>query len=285
MPSDNKVIKYSNFTPSSSNVTFSEVKVNAKGGKKIFVSYNGAPILIQLPKMGSPFGVNRSKYGDATNFSGPPKCSVSFGNMDEHPELKELHDKLTSVENIVKKEAQTNSNAWFKKKKMSMETINEFFKSSIKQSKDKETNEPNGKYPDTFDFKIIEYNGQVQTTFFSNDKHPDTKKPVELDSAVFSAHRALKGAQLKVILKLNSVWIVDKKFGCTWDAESMIVFPTKTLGNDYAFIDESDNEEDLQDYNEEHEEQESSKEKDSSSSESDDSSDSDSDSDGSDDDD
>ena len=260
MPSDNKVIKYSNFTPSSSNITFSEVKVNAKGGKKIYVSYDGSPIMVQLPKMGSPFGVNRSKFGEPTNLSGPPKCSVSFGNMDEHPEFKELHEKLRKIEEIVKKEAQKNSNTWFKKKKMTMDTINEFFKSSIKQSKDKETNEPDRKYPDTFDFKIMDYGGNIQTTFFSSEKDPKTKKPNELDSSVYSAHRALKGTQIKVILKLNSVWVVDKKFGCTWDAESMVVYPNKTLGDNYAFIDESDKEDEKDEKEEETSEEESSEE-------------------------
>ena len=271
MPSDNKVIKYSKFTPSSSNITFSDVKVNAKGGKKIYVSYEGSPIMVQFPKMSSPFGVNRSKYGEPTNLSGPPKCSVSFGNMDDNSELKDLHNKLRNVEDIVKKEAQKNSNTWFKKKKMTMDTINEFFKSSIKQSKDKETNEPDGKYPDTFDFKIMDYGGNVQTTFFSSEKDPKTKRPNELDSSVFSAHRALKGAQIKVILKLNSVWVVDKKFGCTWDAESMVVYPNKTLGDDYAFIDESDDEND----NENEEEKEETSDEESSEEDSDSDSDSD----------
>ena len=275
MPSDNKVIKYSKFTPNSSNITFSDVKVNAKGGKKIFVSYNGAPILVQLPKMSAPYGVNRSKYGEPTNISGPPKCSVSFGNMDENPELKDLHNKLSTIEELVKKEAQKNSNEWFKKKKMSMDTINEFYKSSIKQSKDKETNEPNGKYPDTFDFKIIEYNGQVNTTFFSSEKDSKTKRPVELDGEAYSAHRALKGSQVKLILKLNSVWIVDKKFGCTWEADSMIVYPNKSLGDSYAFIDESDDEEEPQ--NEEESSKENSESESESEEESDDESEDDSD--------
>jgi len=180
--------------------------------------------------------------------------------MDEHPEFKELHEKLRKIEEIVKKEAQKNSNTWFKKKKMTMDTINEFFKSSIKQSKDKETNEPDGKYPDTFDFKIMDYGGNIQTTFFSSEKDPKTKRPNELDSSVYSAHRALKGTQIKVILKLNSVWVVDKKFGCTWDAESMVVYPNKTLGDNYAFIDESDKEHEKEEKEEETSEEESSEE-------------------------
>ena len=57
--------------------------------------------------------------------------------------------------------------SWFKKNK-SMEVLKDSYTPMMKLSKDKETGEPDGKYPPRFTFKIKQYDGEVQCKCFKH---------------------------------------------------------------------------------------------------------------------
>ena len=55
-----------------------------------------------------------------------------------------------------------NSQSWFRKAKLSDETLKELYTPMVKVSTDPETGEPNGKYPDSFAFKINKRDGKFK---------------------------------------------------------------------------------------------------------------------------
>ena len=62
--------------------------------------------------------------------------------MEDNPDIKEFHDKLQSMDELLKQKAVENSVPWFKKKTMTMDTIDSLYSPMIKVSVDAETGEP-----------------------------------------------------------------------------------------------------------------------------------------------
>ena len=67
--------------------------------------------------------------------------------MEGNKAMKDLFTKLSEIDVAVRNFAKTNSMAFFKKKTMTDETIDQLYNPIVKVSKDPETGEPNGKYP------------------------------------------------------------------------------------------------------------------------------------------
>ena len=56
----------------------------------------------------------------------------------------------------------------------------------------------------------------------------------------------VKGAQIQALVKCSGIWIVGGKFGCSWNVSQIMVDAPATMQS-YAFIDDSDGEEDEDD--------------------------------------
>ena len=81
-----------------------------------------------------------------------------------------------------------NSQKWFKKPKLSLETVKELYTPMIKRSLDPETGEPNGKYPDSFAFKIVKEEGVFPQFSIYDQKKTDfdvnnaTENPTDISN-------------------------------------------------------------------------------------------------------
>lgn len=233
------------------NVKFSPVKTFTHGGKQVYLNYNDQSIVMVPPEMELPF--------DSGNFypsDGNPGSGKYAIDVDLKGDSQEFCEKLQELDEILKQAAIDNSVAWFKKKTMTMDTIENVYTPMVKVSTDPETGEPNGKYPPKFKFKINQYDGDVKCKCFDGDKKPmnvNNKEDedyvclginIPYEDRATTPHRGVfkRGTKVKVVLRCKGVWITAGKFGCSWFAEQIRIKPPAGF-DDYAFLDDTDDEE------------------------------------------
>ena len=213
-----------------SQISFSEPKVNARGGQTIWLSYNGQKIITQVPKGKCPFGLSKQQYDEGA----PPKfdVSVSLGGTDKMNTFKEW---ALGLDKMIQESAVENSEKWFGKKK-SAGVIEELYKPMILESK-------KGDYAPTMKFKMPFYDDQHTATVFDNERKE------------IGAEAITKGAEVILIAQISSMWFVGKQFGVTWQVLQAKVFPSSALPK-YAFADDDDDDEEVNedDYDEEEDE-------------------------------
>ena len=205
-----------------SKITFSAPKTLDNGGKMLFLNYGGGinPFYITLPEVEVPFD---PMYFADNDTSGKYNIKISLKDLESNNELKCLHEKLGELDTLLKEKAIENSQQWFRKAKLSSDTINELYTPLIKVATDPETGEPNGKWPDSFGFKVVKKDGKFPNfSIYDNSTPPvvfdvdgKTDTPVDLENVI------MKGTLIKAVLKCNGVWIANGKFGCTWRAEQV----------------------------------------------------------------
>ena len=205
-----------------SKLTFSAPKTLDNGGKMLFLNYGGGinPFYITLPEVEVPFD---PMYFADNDTSGKYNIKISLKDLESNNELKCLHEKLGELDTLLKEKAIENSQQWFRKAKLSSDTINELYTPLIKVATDPETGEPNGKWPDSFGFKVVKKDGKFPNfSIYDNSKPPvvfdvdgKTDTPVDLENVI------MKCTLIKAVLKCNGVWIANGKFGCTWRAEQV----------------------------------------------------------------
>ena len=223
-----------------SKVTMSSLRSLDNGGKMIFLNYGEgiSPIYLQTPEMDIPF--DPSYYADSDT-SGKYSVKLSMKGMDDNKQLKTFHDKLCEFDELLKNKAMENSVAWFKKSKISMETIESLYNPQVKVSTDSETGEPNGKYPPSIQFKITKKDNKIQCQVYDNQKNVFNLDEGSDDSVDFS-NILTKGAKVKAVLRCNGIWLANGKFGCTWRAEQICVKVPEGGLRDFAIMSDSDDE-------------------------------------------
>ena len=227
-----------------SKVTFSTPKTLDNGGKMLFLNYNGGinPLYITLPEVEVPFD---PMYFDDNENSGKYTVKISMKDLETNKELEALHSKISEMDELLKNKAAENSGTWFKKPKLSMDVINELYTPMIKVSTDPETGEPNGKWPDSFGFKIVKKDGVFpRFSIYDNNKvvfdvDRKTDNPVDLENVL------MKGTLIKAVLKCNGVWIANGKFGCTWRAEQVRAKVPEGGLREFAIESDSDEEDEV----------------------------------------
>ena len=205
-------------------VEFRPPRVLDHGGKIIGVGYKDGPLRIQTPELNVPYGVN---VNDTP--SGDHKYSIqfSFRGEEENERIAKFHEQMRGLQAKLIHAGTENSLAWFKKK-MSPEVVSEFFTPILKVSKDKETGEPNGKYPDTFKVNLDTRNGEFVCKAFGAD-HTPIDEP--LDSLI------VKGTRATALVIPSFLWFAGGKFGLTIKAEQLRV-KVPARSDRYGFVDD-----------------------------------------------
>ena len=219
-----------------SKVEFSEVKVMNNGGKTVYVNYGGQSIFLQTPEMEIPWDSGDFIPNDKDPNSGKYNIKVSLKDMENNPQVKAFHDSLLALDDKLKETAVANSVAWFKKKNMPMDSVENAYTPMIKVSTDKETGEPDGKYPPQFQFKIVQYDGEVKCKCFKygekaemnvNDKSGEDYVKLGIvrpfEERMTTKHEGVfkRGTQVKMVLRCKGVYLINGRFGCTWQAEQI----------------------------------------------------------------
>lgn len=228
-----------------SKVTYGAVKNLASGGKSIYISHNGNPFMVQTPEMRSPFGL--SKWDRTEKGSdGVEKNSykydllLGFDGRDTREVLNTFYTKIQELDNKLIDDGMENSMNWLGKKMNSREVTEELYTPMIRHSRDKNTGEINDKYPPTFKITVPYRDGKFQCDVYGPDNN-------EIDLSAIN----LQGARVIAIIQCVGIWVVGKKFGCSWKVLQMKVTPRsnipkfafKEIANDKAHDEEDEEDE------------------------------------------
>ena len=105
----------------------------------------------------------------------------------------------------------------------------------VKVSKDKETGEPDGKYPPTVKVKIPNYDGKWGCDIYDDKKNELKPSPEELKDMIS------KGTKVQALIRCTGVYFAAGKYGVTWRVTQLKIFKSSSLKG-YAFVDDSDDE-------------------------------------------
>ena len=225
-----------------SKMTISALKTLDNGAKMCYLNYNGgiSPLFVQTPEVDLPF--DASYYADSDT-NGKFSVRFSMKDMENNKAINDFHSKMVEMDTYLKDQALVNSVSWFKKAKMSGETIDSLYTPMVKVHIDPETGEPTGKYPPSFAFKIVKRDNKISCPMYNSEKvyydvNGETDNPTTVERVL------VKGAKVKVVLKCNGIWVANGKFGCTWRAEQMLVKVPEGGLNEFAIQSDSDDEDD-----------------------------------------
>lgn len=215
------------------NVKFSEPKILPNGGKAIYLNYetngNKQIIVFQTPKMMCPYGISCFD-GEYRKYS----LEMSFGGMEDDTTLEKFYQNIEAIDNKLISEGINNSQAWFKKKKISEEVVTALYAPGIKVSRDKDTGEPNNKYPPTFKVKVPFKDEKFTCNVYDNKKTKIEDNICDLLG---------KGCRVQCLIQCVGLWFAGGKYGCSWKIVQVKVNPSKSITG-YSFVDDSDDDDD-----------------------------------------
>lgn len=217
------IILPSNF--SIDNLSFGSVKTLDNGGKVVYMSYNGKPLIVQTPEMIAPYGMSRWNADGGPSDNDKFTLEMSFRDKESRPSLQKFHEMLTEVDKKMIDEGMNNSQAWFKKKYSTPEVVEALYTPLVKYPKDKNTGEITDKYPPTFRLSLPMRDGKFTCNAYDNNKEKINLNDVEM-----------KGAKVTAIIQCTGVWLAGGKFGCSWRVLQVRVVPPSTIKG-FAFQD------------------------------------------------
>jgi hypothetical protein len=221
----NSIIPAQKFNPNDLN--YSEVKKTPSGGKSVHINRdNTQGIIIQTPFMKAPFGI-KTFDEESNKFT----LELSLNKMDTDKNIKKFHDSLEIFDSKIVKDGVKNSIPWFNKSKITEDVLKALYNPTLRLSKDRETGEPDGRYPPTLRIKIPFYDDKWQCKVFDENK---TKIDTDLRDIL------TPGCEVKALIKCGGLWFISGKYGCTWKGIQLVVKKPQGFG-EYAFI-ESDEE-------------------------------------------
>ena len=191
-------------TFNASDVTFSDVRKNAKGGKAVYLNgAGGQKLIFQLPQMRAPFGL--SSFTDESS----GRVSYSLPLSLDKPEVLEA---LAKFDSRVLDYITENSEA-FLGKKMSREVISEgMYKSPVKPS-------TKDGYSPTLNLKVITNikDGSIATEAYNAQRASVPLTDLE------------KGQALSAIIELNQIWRTPAGVGVSIRVHQVMFAPTNKL--------------------------------------------------------
>ena len=221
-----------------SKVSFSAPRVLDNGAKLVYLNYNGGRLSIQTPWMTMPWKMGVYTEGEYPKYS----LDLSFKGMDEDPELQAFHDKFKELEEKIVDGGFENSVAWFKKKSTSREVVSAVFNRMIKVSADKETGEPDGKWPPTMKAKVPRRDGTWETKV--QDKAGKVYTVNDTDSGDNMEDLLVKNTQMRAIIQCVGLWVASGNYMCQWKVTKAEIEVPEMSGQ-HDFLADSDGEDDV----------------------------------------
>jgi hypothetical protein len=203
-----------------SNVSASDIRTLDNGGKVAYMSYNGAPLILQTPTMTAPFGLSTWD----NDGKGPLKYSLdlSFKGMDRNAGLQTFYNVLEAIDKRMIDDGLANAATWFKGKKVSKDVLEALYTPLIRHAKDK-NGDITDKYPPTFKVTVPNKEGKPTCEVYD-----EKRNIVDLMSL------QTKGSRVMAIVQWMGLWFAGGKYGTTWKVLQMKVVPNATIRG-YAF--------------------------------------------------
>jgi len=189
-------------TFNATDVKFSDIRKNAKGGKAVYLNSNaGQKLIFQLPALRAPFGLSDFKddQGKVQSYSLPlsldkPEVVAALQALDER-----ALDFITE-----------NSNELLGKK-MSREVIKEGIYKPLVRASSKEG------YAPTMNLKVLMKDGVIATEAYSAARQPVPLTDLE------------KGQSVSAIIDINQIWRTPAGVGVTVRVHQVMFAPTNKL--------------------------------------------------------
>ena len=221
-------------------LTFTDLNKMSSGAQFGNIQKNGRMCLLQLPKI---TGFGADKFEDKEKGDVKFTMSVQFSKEDieNNESVKSAFEKLLEVRTKVKDNAKTNSQDYFKKKKASDDYVDASFSDFLKESKNKLTEEPDGRY---WTVKLKLKLSKKEADKFDFGAFDSTKQKMDLVTDNIT-DKIKKWSKVKCTITPN-IWVIGGKFGVTWNLHQMQYWepeggiPDK---NEFCMIDSSDDEE------------------------------------------
>ena len=230
-------------------ITFGKHKPNPNGGYNIEISVGdtSSEVLIQTPKMRTPFGISTDKTNPFKK-----ALDVSFQGIETSKKMKDFRGLVENIDTMIIDYAMKNCKSFFKKE-LSREIVSDYYYSGIKISKKEQ-------YSDTFKMKLLFIkpnpeknlpNGKFLTTFWNGKGEEQSDNYLD------------KGDSVVCLLKPQMLWVANRMFGVTWVCTQLRVHKQVKVSG-YAFkktdediddvVEESETEEVVEESEEETEE-------------------------------
>jgi len=204
--------------------TFGAPKTLDNGGKSIYVSHKGKPLIIQTPEMTVPFSMSRWNADKSSDAAVKYSVELSFKGVEDNVSKQKFKELLANMDAEFIKQGMENSSAWFKKTYKTPEVVEALYTHVLKFPKDKETGEITDKYPPTFRINIPFKDGKISCPVYDNNK-----ELIELSDID-------KGSKVTAIMQCLGLWVAGGKFGCSWKVVQLrVVAPAAIRG--FAFRD------------------------------------------------
>lgn len=186
------------------------LQINEYNSRKIVISTKqGTPLRVQLPRMYMPFGVS-----GFTPEVGQTKYNIDFavkGYDEEDSYIKKFYDSLRELEDKIIDAVVEQSEVIFGKS-MTKEELSPMFNSNIKESVGREPK---------FRIKVdTGVDDRIKASVFDADKN--TKKD-EVTNGLYARNSG------HAIVELNSVYFLNRMFGCTWKLHQLVVYEPQNL--------------------------------------------------------
>jgi len=186
------------------------LQINAFNNRKIVISTKqGTPLRVQFPRMYMPFGVS-----GFTPEVGQTKYNIDFaikGYDEEDSYMKKFYDSVRKLEDQIIDSVVEQSEVIFGAP-MTKEQLLPMFNSNVKEAPDREPK---------FRVKVdTTMDDQIKPNVFDADKNPLRDNATNGLYARNSGH---------AIVELNSVYFLNRKFGCTWKLHQLIVYEPQNL--------------------------------------------------------
>jgi hypothetical protein len=186
------------------------LQINAFNNRKIVISTKqGTPLRVQFPRMYMPFGVS-----GFTPEVGQTKYNIDFaikGYDEEDSYMKKFYDSVRKLEDQIIDSVVEQSEVIFGAP-MTKEQLLPMFNSNVKEAPGREPK---------FRVKVdTTMDDQIKSNVFDADKNPLRDNATNGLYARNSGH---------AIVELNSVYFLNRKFGCTWKLHQLIVYEPQNL--------------------------------------------------------
>ena len=235
------------------NLTMTDKVTLGSGASFVNLKYNDQMCLFKLPKT-TCFGVDT--FEDPKSLEKKSTMSIQFKkeNIETDENMKNAIEGFKKFEEHIKEWAKENSQELFKKKNVSADFIDATFNSILKSSKNKDTEEPDGRY---YTLKIKLKPNKKDEEKFDFGAFTSSKEKMNITKENVS-DLIKKWGQVKVVISPN-IWIISGKIGVSWnlwqvkywEPEGGVVLNKE----DICMIDSSDEEEEEIDENVEEEDE------------------------------
>lgn len=222
-------------------IKYSPVKSMDNGGKMCYMNYGSEGVnhlYVQTNELNVTF--DAKYFGD--DKTGKHSVRVTMSDLENNKKMKNLHKFLSDLDEKILQDAVKNSSTWLRNPKLNMDTARALYHPMVKVSVNEETGEPDGKYPDSFQFKVQSKNGIVNCNFFDESREEINVNDKSFDTYTNVDELLKKGTKVKLVMRCTGIWIASGKFGCGWVAEQIQTSIPPRLEN-FAFRPDEDDEE------------------------------------------